>query len=296
MTKAASSKTATAAAAPARRYCRACVQDLSGLTCARCPECGRGFDPADPSTTLPTPVPEWRRSLILKHGVRLATVLLVIVGFYYTAFPRPADWSAWRLLPNDWRLWVWFGRPIGVMHIRTDGTKINADPWLNGPLDLAPFLSPDHDVYAYVWFGNETRREAYRADIGTLAWRIEDLGANRYRMRVLEPGIRLEALLAGFNSIKGNGRFFGVRVGPPDRRVSAGPFSADGSEAAVFSSLVRHYGVRITPFRLTSDQTYVWTWDHVAGSMAPADIIPETAEDYPLDDSDPRRVLIPKPE
>lgn len=232
----------------------------------------------------------------MKHGVRLATILLVIVGFYYTAFPRPADWSAWRLLPNDWRLWVWFGRPIGVMHVRTDGTRVHADPWLNGPLDLAPFRSPDHDIYAYVWFGNETCREAFRADTGALAWRIEDLGENRYRMQVIEPGIRLESLLAGFNAIKGVGRFFGVRVGPADRRFSDSPFAADGDEATVFSSLVRQYGLRITPFRLTPDQSYVWTWDHVAGSMAPMNLFKEEAEEYPLDDSDSSRVLIPKPE
>ena len=83
-----------------RRFCRSCMHDVSGLLMVRCTECGQEFNPGDTSTTLDAPIPPWRRSPILKHGVRVAAVLFIIVGFKFTVFPRPADW-------DDWRLWLW---------------------------------------------------------------------------------------------------------------------------------------------------------------------------------------------
>ncbi len=254
----------------------------------RCTECGQEFNPGDTSTTLDAPIPPWRRSPILKHGVRVAIVLLVIVGFKITAFPRPADW-------DDWRLWLWFGRPIGVMHMRTSGFSTRAVGWQGGPINLPPFRLPDHDVYAHVWFGEETLVEAYRVDDQTLAWRVEDLGGNRYRLQALEAGIRSEMLLSAFNSIKGSERFFGVQVGRPERRVSAEPFTVEGDEVAVFSALVREFGFQLTPFRLSESQRYVWTWNPTLRRMIPADLTPETENEYTLDDRDTSRVLIPKP-
>ena len=44
-------------------YCKKCNYDLRHLTSRRCPECGRPFDPDDPSTYLPTiGVPIWIRA------------------------------------------------------------------------------------------------------------------------------------------------------------------------------------------------------------------------------------------
>lgn len=242
------------------------MHDLAGLTVARCPECGRGFDPADHTTTLASAIPEWRRSLILKHGVRLAILLLVIVGFKTTAFPRPA-----RL--DDWRLWLWFGRPIGVMSLRHG----------------------DHTIYAHYWFGDELRREAYRADNHRLAWSIEDRGGHRYRLRALEADISSNALLSAFNSIKGSERFFGVRIGRPERAASVAPFAIEGDEVEVFSMLMRQFAFPITPFRLTESQRHVWTWDRERQRMVAIDVTAENASEFPVDDRDPTRVLIPKP-
>lgn len=249
-----------------RRYCMGCQQDLGGLLTRRCPECGREFNPADPETTLGAPTPAWRRSLIMKHGVRMALLLAVILGFTTTVFPRPRLW-------NDWRLWLWFGQPIGVLNVRHG----------------------DHEIYAHYWFGEELRREAIRVDNGRLAWCVEDRGANRYRVRALEANIEARALRDAFNSIKGPERFFGVRLGQATRQASGAPFEIEGDEVEVFSRIMREFGYQLTPFRLRPDQRYVWTWDPLAQRMSPVDLTPESAEQFPLDDSNPDRVLIPKP-
>lgn len=41
-----------------KRICLGCKYDLRGLDTPRCPECGRPFDPDDPTTTGPVP---WHR-------------------------------------------------------------------------------------------------------------------------------------------------------------------------------------------------------------------------------------------
>lgn len=41
-------------AAEVERYCISCRHSLRGICSDRCPECGRGFDPRDPRTVLPT--------------------------------------------------------------------------------------------------------------------------------------------------------------------------------------------------------------------------------------------------
>jgi hypothetical protein len=43
-------------------YCLDCFYNLRGLPAARCPECGRTFDPERPTTYSRTPYPEPRRA------------------------------------------------------------------------------------------------------------------------------------------------------------------------------------------------------------------------------------------
>ena len=47
---------------PIDRFCRGCGHPLAGLRSPICPECGRGFDPDDPRTTVDSPKP-WRRTI-----------------------------------------------------------------------------------------------------------------------------------------------------------------------------------------------------------------------------------------
>ena len=66
------------------RYCRQCGYSLYGLTESRCPECGKGFDPADPKTYRHAPKhgPLWL--WLRRIGVALAAAfLLVSIAFLW---------------------------------------------------------------------------------------------------------------------------------------------------------------------------------------------------------------------
>lgn len=269
-----------------RRYCRGCLHDVSGILAARCPECGLGFDPADVRTTLDRPVPAWRRSLIMKHGVRLAVVLLVVSGWMYNVLPRPYRW--------DWRVWVWFGRLTGEVRWTTAGQDFTVVAWVKGPVLCFRVSLPGQEARERYWFGRQTLCEGRRLDDGRVSWRLDEVGRHRYRLVVNEAGVDGQLLSGAFTRLKGPERFFGVRVTRPRRMASGGAFAVEGDEAAVFSELVRQFGLQIVPFRLSAGQTYVWSWDAEARKMVTVDITPENAERFVVDDSEPGRVLIPK--
>ena len=57
------------------RFCLACRYSLQGISTAKCPECGRSFDPDDPRTTSPHPHatgPQWL--------ARVGRVLIMLTG------------------------------------------------------------------------------------------------------------------------------------------------------------------------------------------------------------------------
>lgn len=254
------------AAATAARYCRACLYDLSSLTEPRCPECGRDFNPHDARTYVHRSIPAWRRVGIMRWGPRIALALLITSAFVYTVLPRPR-----RL--TDWRLWVWFGQPVGVMY--AEGTT--------------------HDLYGSIWFGRETRRESFRKSDGALSWRVVHLDEHRYRVDVREPGVRSEWIMAAFNSMKADW-FFGVRIERAQKPLSTRPFEIEGDEPAVLGFLAREFEIPLRPFRLTGDQPYVWAYDPSCGEMATIDVTPELADFFPLTPQDPPRTLIPRNE
>ena len=75
-------------------YCRGCDYDLRGLSIARCPECGRGFDTADPASYYTFP---WRsrarrrttRTYLALLGIHLALWLFIcLVNSSPTAYGR----------------------------------------------------------------------------------------------------------------------------------------------------------------------------------------------------------------
>jgi hypothetical protein len=119
---------ATSAEAPiSERYCLACGYILAGSPSARCPECGRTFDPADPATfraTPPTRAATWRRWLgrsllvialaTLAYGAlvgwlwrdwrreQAAVAVLDRVGAQHRTSDAAAPWAR-RLLPARWQ-------------------------------------------------------------------------------------------------------------------------------------------------------------------------------------------------
>lgn len=61
--------------------CWTCGYQLRGLEGTVCPECGRTFDPADPST-FDRRAPGWRRRRTIRRGIVLGVVLLSTGAMY----------------------------------------------------------------------------------------------------------------------------------------------------------------------------------------------------------------------
>ena len=79
-------------------FCMACGYSLHGLASRRCPECGRPFDPGDPTTqSIGAPLRRWQRSLLKPMGWPLFS--LPILGTaalaYLSGWPHlmPIPWS-----------------------------------------------------------------------------------------------------------------------------------------------------------------------------------------------------------
>lgn len=215
-------------AAPA--FCRGCRYDLAGIdwTPATCPECGRAFDPADPSTTLPTPSPPMSGA-VHRFGVPLAVALLILTAAIHTVIPRPADLQ-------DWRLWLWFGQRYGVQAGWTAGWPSKTS-W---------------------WGGRRTAIRAYDG-AGKPVWEVTWSWPDRWTIQTHRPQVRWSDLSAAFNDIKPD--MFGVLIEPAASDAALEPFIVQGSKVEVFSSIVQMYGLETRPFLLRLDQPYVWVYD-----------------------------------
>ena len=93
------------------RYCRGCLYDLRGMPTnsqgtSACPECGRGFDPNNPKTTLSRPMKTWRRVILRPPWV--LTGLTVLLGL----------WMVWEArMPMSFApalLFILFGMPMAL--------------------------------------------------------------------------------------------------------------------------------------------------------------------------------------
>jgi hypothetical protein len=71
-------------------YCRKCYLDLNEVSEARCPRCGRVFDPASPDTYLDKPFPS--RMTIVNQVI--ATTIVAIVAAIVVAFHQIARTSS----------------------------------------------------------------------------------------------------------------------------------------------------------------------------------------------------------
>jgi len=108
---------------PPEARCLGCGYLLQGLPAPTCPECGRKFDPADP-TTFDTRPPNWRRRRWIKRGVWATAAGLVVIavgprallkgdlsftcshcGVKITVYrfePKPPSWIPWRYPGLTW--------------------------------------------------------------------------------------------------------------------------------------------------------------------------------------------------
>lgn len=248
------------------RYCTDCMYDLSAAGSGTlCPECGRGFDPDNPATFLKEPTPHWRRSPIIRWGGRTAIVLLILVAFMYTVLPRPVNLF-------DWRLWVWFGRPVGLMVHRFG----------------------DVEIVSRIWFGDESRREAREVSTGRGVWFVERQSEGVYRVKVFREGAHWRPIVEAFNAMKGK-RFFAVYFSSWTHEDCPRAFEVSGDEAEVLGTLVRQYGFSLRPFRLTPSQEYVWDYDPDLERMVTIDLTPENIHEYQIRNERSDRMLMPRP-
>lgn len=62
------------------KYCKGCFYVLDGCTGEYCPECGRPFDPNQPSTFLREPRPQWRQGWRWEVAASFACFALALLS------------------------------------------------------------------------------------------------------------------------------------------------------------------------------------------------------------------------
>lgn len=234
--------------APPRIYCRSCQYELTGALVPSCPECGLIFDPADRLTTLSAPISEWRRSPLVRVGLRLAVVMLIVAGFVHTILPRPA-----RL--NDWRHWVWMNMSFGVREQYLGSNLLRQHMWADRPY--------------------RTLVEAP----GRTLWEIR-VSSGEWKLRVHEPGVAYMDLVFVFNMMKREK--FGILFTGADRALSSSPLECVGDQVAIMSLLIDHYGLRFDSFRLSNEQSYAWVYDKDKRSLVSVPIGRENIDQFPV--------------
>lgn len=102
--------------------CRRCRYPLQSVTTRRCPECGRPFDPDDPSTYRPD-VDRPRHPSILKIMAvivlwQMAASLIVAAGIFHDVFALLGiPWNAvgtWAVIATI-AGWVYIELPLAVI-------------------------------------------------------------------------------------------------------------------------------------------------------------------------------------
>jgi len=98
---------------PTDAQCLSCGYALRGLPAPVCPECGRGFDPADPSTFDPAPRTRRRRRFLVRGAVAVAVlagaaafgprdILKANASFTCTQCGKAEMVTRWQLNPPRW--------------------------------------------------------------------------------------------------------------------------------------------------------------------------------------------------
>lgn len=256
------------------RHCRNCLYDLTGVAPLRepgdessadgavdgalvwrCPECGREFDPEDPSTTRARPQSLWvraARSRILRSGALLAVMLTL---FYLTILPRPAT--------SDWSRWEWLGRAYGAETTWNAIGRVRRHIWADR---LTRLTTEDPDGENQIEI--ERRGDRLRLTIGAAGVPWQDIAWVVSQFETAGPPLRFDAIDEGRTpapfSVRGDAaevmfealRLCGVEPSfllarlPDDRwRLEVrSPQIGWGSIVSAFNSLRdKRYGVRIPP-------------------------------------------------
>lgn len=245
------------------RYCQGCGYELLGLELPSCPECGRAFDPADPSTTSSSPIPLVRRRRIRRVTLWFAIVLTIGASMIHTIIPIPMRGS-------NLRLWVWLGRTYGVEEM---------------------WLSSWH-VRARHWAGRIYEVEANDRSTGRVAWSLSAPSDERWNLRVDKQGVGWQDIIMAYNMMKDE--MFCVRFTGSVRPLSVSGFEATGSKVDILSAIVSHYGVKLLSMVVDDQQSYVWYFDEESRRMKTRGITVEEARTLPLWQSGPTKRLVPR--
>lgn len=245
-----------------RMYCRSCCYELTGLDdpvvtaeavangtvvalVLRCPECGREYKPLDPRSWQVMPRSPTMQFIFGRGGAWFVAALMVLLSVWQTWLPRPdaADISLPQSM-RTWTMWRWFGMRFGREVDRLRNPTIA------------------------VWYvaDSATRITAYD-DAGDPTWDITQLGNDRVRLRIHQPGMSHLQILGWLGNCQSwpQQRF---RL-PPNHRgrraVSPGPGTYEGTWQELLPAVVSHFDKRLVPLVLSENQREVVVIDPATG-------------------------------
>ncbi len=206
---------------------------------AVCPECGLAFDPDDSSTTSPFVKPSIMARLTWWNVAPLVVILAVAAGIVHTVIPRPENLA-------DWRLWVWMHQKYGIE------TK-----WISG-----------NRAHIH-WWGDRMTSVRTVNSTGDPLWEVSWQWPDQWVIRAHREGVRQRDLVDTFTQMKQE--MFGVMIAGAAKDVTDAPVEFVGSKVDVFSNLVAHFGIQVTPFLMRKHQQHVWIFDHELERMTAVD-------------------------
>jgi hypothetical protein len=234
--------------AATRRYCAACSYELSGLAISRCPECGRGFDPADHTTTAGEPA----RARLRRRERRAVLALLIVLGLVmavrYTLVPVPN-------LRFGWRQWIWLSERYGVESYWTGNGFIEVWRWADR---------------AYL-----VREHAHLSETPLWELRVDD--RDQWMFELNSPATEWKSVLSGFNLMKDD--MFGVQFEDQSPPAPVQPFEISGSKVDVLSAFVKNFGLRVNTMMIRSDKPYVWVYDRASERLRAMEV-PESEQEW----------------
>jgi len=266
-----------------QRLCRSCGYDLMGIDWqgAVCPECGRAFDPNDPTTTHHPGQQSPIRQAVNRYGLTFTLFILFAMALHTSVIPRP-------ITLHEWRLWLWLGRVYGVQQLPQRSYQPALPRWAGPP--------SRGRVY---WWGDRPWRIESQDQAGNTRWDIARRSEGDWVLSVPDPTTQYAQLLGALAAIKPE--MFGVQYQNPARGTVEHPLQMTGSTAILFGKLVHESGVELVPFLFRPDQTYVWVFDNAANRLVTLDLDEATERGIEIRAAVPRqqfidRPIVPKPQ
>ena len=269
---------------PPPMHCVGCSYELVGLEAGACPECGRDFDPADPSTF--TAAPRVRLRQRLRRVLLLtAAVLGVMAALHFAVLPRPAIDARGR---PTLELWNWLGRPFGVDRFTSGWREVE-----------------------HHYFGSDVVRRVVVRDrtLGPdapmeLVLSMKRLGGGRWSLEMPKAGVPLSAVISHFNLVRSDDEFFGVglqsrprvvddegTVVVPRDPVSSRAVRVTGPKEDLLTEIVLAYDVTLVPFLLSDEDTDVWIFDEALRRVVRIPVTEAEGRGIEID-PDPRAIWV----